>query len=71
MSCAEIVVPLRLWCDVFGSGTLHQAMCDDKAALLLLSFDVQQRINASLLYFHILQCATEMQCQSTVHNGQL
>jgi len=28
------------------SGTLHQAICDDKAALFLLPFDMQQERNA-------------------------
>jgi len=44
----ETLRPLLLWCVCVRSGTLHQAMCDDKAAALLLSFDVQQQSNASL-----------------------
>ena len=45
------VIPLRLWCLCVGSCTLHQAMCDDKAALILLSFNLQQKSSASLLLF--------------------
>ena len=42
----ETVIPLLLWCVCVRSGTLHQAICDDKAALFLLPFDMQQERNA-------------------------
>ena len=60
------VIPLPLWCLCVGSCTLHQAMCDDEAALLLLSFNLQQKSCASLLLF--LSFNVQQKCNASVQS---